>query len=170
MFDTAIRRGRSLDIASRLAALLAELEAAPVQRLGAPLRAVAVLAKEYGDLEPEVPDPLGRRRQVATARRLACAAIDYAAYLNGAFGDRPDPAPARRRALTELRGRVETPDRDCGRALGEVAQLTLALPAVSMEDDWQLGAIAFVDERTLRDLYDACLTLATAALHSAASV
>jgi hypothetical protein len=120
-------------------------------------------------MEPEASAPLGRRRHRTAARRLAAVALDIAAQLQGAFGDRPEPGQARRRVLADLQPRAQHPGPGCAQALGEVARLALSLPDLADGDDWQLGAIAFAEERALRELYDGCLTLAAVAVREAAS-
>jgi hypothetical protein len=137
--------------------------------VGPPLRAVAVLTRAYGDMDPDASNPLGRRRHRTAARRLAGAALDAAAALHGAFGDRPEPGQARRRVLADVQDRAQQPGPSCRKALGDVARLALALPDLAEGDDWQVGAIAFAEERTLRELYDGCLTLAAVAVREAAA-
>lgn len=148
---------------------LTELAGAPPKRVGPPLRAVALLARVSGELEPGAADTVGRQRHRGAARRLARLSASAAACLHGAFGDRPDLDHALPRALAELRVRARRPGPECAQALGEVARLALALPPVHEGEDWQLGAIAFVDESLLRDGYEACLTLAAVALREAAA-
>jgi hypothetical protein len=147
------------------------LGAVPVERVGPPLRAVALLTQVHGDLEPGASDALGRRRHRTAARRLAATAVNAAAEVHGTFGDRPEPHQARPRLLADLPARAERPGPACAKALGEVARLALALtlPRISEDDDWQLGALAFADERALRELYDSCLTLAAMAVREAAA-
>ena len=156
-------------IPNRLDKELAELSGTSPKRVGPPLRAVALLARVHGDLEPGATDPLGRRRHRGAARQLARLSASAAACLHGTFGDRPDLDHALPRALDELHVRARRPGPGCAVALGEVARAALALPPVPEGEDWQLGAIAFVDEALLRDGYDACLTLAAVALREAAA-
>lgn len=153
---------------NRLDTEMYEIEATEPELMGSPLRAVARLAEAHGDLEPGATDALGRRRHCAAARRLAAAAIDTAACLHGAFADRPGLDAARPRAVAAVRARANDPGPSCARALAQVARLALALPPIADGDDWQLGAIAFADERFLADLYDACLLLAAMAVREAA--
>ncbi|HEU4657781.1 MAG TPA: hypothetical protein VFR97_09660 [Capillimicrobium sp.] len=122
----------------------------------------------HAELEPAGTDTLARRRRRVAARRLAALACDLAVAVHGAFGNRPDAAQARPRALAELRARAQHPGPSVARALGDVARLALALPPIADEEDWQLGAIAFVDELPLRELYDGCLALAAVAVREAA--
>jgi hypothetical protein len=147
---------------------LTQLADAAPNRVGPPLRAVALLARVHGDLEPGASDALARRRHRGAARQLARLSASAAACLHGAFGDRPDLDHALPRALADLQVRVRRPGPGCAQALGEVARVALALPPAPDGEDWQLGAIAFVDEALLRDGYDACLTLAAVALREAA--
>ncbi len=154
-------------MADRLDTELRELAAAEPRPGGPPLRAVAELVQALGDMEPGATDPLPRRRHRTAARRLAAQAIDLAASVRGAFGDRPDPAAARPLALADLARRCTRPGPGCARALGGLARLVLALPPDD-GDDWQLGAIAFVDEQALSGLYEACLDLAADAIREAA--
>jgi len=104
------------------------------------------------------------------ARRLAAHAVAAAASVYGAFGDRPDAARARGRVESGLVDRARTTTTSPGRAMGALARAALALPALEDDGhaDWQLGAIAFVDEELLHGLYDACLELAAVALREAA--
>jgi hypothetical protein len=148
---------------------LAELAGTAPKRVGPPLRAVALLTRVHGDLEPGASDALTRRRHRGAARQLARLSASAAACLHGAFGDRPDLERALPRALDDLHVRARRPGPGCAQALGEVARAALALPPVPDGADWQLGAIAFVDESLLRQGYDACLTLAAVALREAAS-
>jgi hypothetical protein len=156
-------------IANRLDMELAELAGTAPRRVGPPLRAVALLARVQGELEPGATDTLTRRRHRGAARQLARLSANAAACLHGAFGDRPDLDRALPRALDELRVRARRPGPGCAQALSEVARCALALPPVADGEDWQLDAIAFVDEALLREGYDACLTLAAVALREAAS-
>jgi hypothetical protein len=146
---------------------LAALARATTQEIGAPLRAVAVLAALVGELEPASVDTLGLRRHRTAARRLAAHAVMSAACVHGAFGDRPGLERARARVLSGLAQRARRVEATAARALGSVAGAALELPA--LEEDWQLGAIAFVDEALLRTLYDACVELAAVGLREAAT-
>lgn len=165
----SIRVSKGGRIPERLDSELQELAAAAPEPSGTPLRAVATLAQALGDFEPEAADPLGRRRHRTAARRVATGAVDAAVCVRGAFGDRPEADAARPRALADLEPRCREPGVGCAKALGEVARLALALPPIPDGEDWQLGAIAFVDERALRELYDACLALAAVAVREAAA-
>jgi hypothetical protein len=156
-------------IPDRIDTELERLAQAQAERIGAPLHAVALLARGAGDLEPGADDWLGVRRHRAAARRLSATALAAAASVHGAFGDRPEPERSRARALAGLRERVATAASSPLSALGAVAQAVLALPPVADSGaDWQLGAIAFADEAALRALYDACLDLAAVAVREAA--
>jgi hypothetical protein len=127
------------------------------------------LTRAHGDLEPHASDPLGRRRHRTASRRLAALSVSMAAEVHGAFADRPEPYQARPRVLADLPPRAERRGPSCAKALADVARLALALPPIPEEDDWQLGALAFVEERALRELYDSCLTLAAVAVREAAA-
>lgn len=160
-------------IPNRIETELERLAGAPGGRIGAPLHAVALLTRAAGGLEPLANDALGVRRHRAAARAVAATALATAASVHGAFGDRPEPARSRARAMTALRERTRVgPGPEAGgiiRALGEVARVVLALPPVDDGGlDWELGAIAFADEDALRALYDACLALAVVAVREAA--
>jgi hypothetical protein len=160
-------------IPDRIAIELERLTEAPAKRIGAPLCAVALLARTAGDLDPAAGDALATRRHRAAARRLAAVAIDTAVAVHGAFGDRPEANRSRARALAAVRERILAPEiatMGFHRALGEVARAVLELPLVAEDDgDWQLGALAFADEEVLRGLYDACLALAAVAVRGAAA-
>lgn len=147
---------------------MASVETDPI---GAPLHAVALLARLLGEVEVDSSHSLALRRHRAALRRLAATAAMAAAHVHGAFGDRPDVGRALARVRADVRGRVgeATPPM---RALGAVADAALALPDADADghEDWQLGAIAFVDETLLRALYDACVALSAAAVREAAGV
>jgi hypothetical protein len=149
---------------------LAALASVTTETIGAPLHAVAVLAALAGELEPDGGDALSVRRHRAAARRLAAHAVLAAACVHGAFGDRPDLIRARARVEAGLVRRALSASAPPARAMGAVARATLALPALEDDGqaDWQLGAIAFVDEALLRALYNACVELAAVALREAA--
>lgn len=156
---------------SRLESELRAVEQAEREHVGPPLRAVALLAAALGDLDERAVDALARRRRRVAARRIAALACEAAATLQGAFGDRPDDEQARARVAAALRSRAASPaaaPATIVRALAEVAELALALPQVPEGEDWQLGAIAFVDEAALRELCDGCLALAAVAVREAA--
>jgi hypothetical protein len=127
------------------------------------------LARAAGGLEPCATDTLSVRRHRAAARVIAATALATAASVHGAFGDRPDLSRARSRALSALREGSVVPADGLMRGLAEVARVVLALPVLADEGaDWQLGAIAFADEASLRSLYDACLALTMTAVREAA--
>jgi hypothetical protein len=136
----------------------------PATTAGPPLETVAVLAELAGELADAEP---GRRRLIA--RRLAATAVQAAAGVHAAFGDRPDLEDARRRALEGIRPQAASGS--CPGALGRVATAALALPPLYDDGhaDWQVGAIAFADERQLRALHAALLGLAATALREAAA-
>jgi len=138
--------------------------------IGAPLRAVAALTVLAAQLE-DGGDAFSERRQHAAARRLAAHAAMTAACVHGVFGDRPGVEHAHERVLAGLAGRARRAEASPGRALGAVAAAALALPPLEEDaaSDWQVGAIAFADERLLRALYEACVELAAVALREAAS-
>ncbi len=158
-------------IADALESELALLAGATTETIGSPLQAVAELAGLVDELEPAGRDALSVRRRRAAARRLAAHAVLTAACVHGAFADRPDVDRARARVLSSLepRGRRTTATPDD--ALAAVRAAALKLPAAEDDEqaDWQLRAIAFVDERHLRALYDACVELAAVALREAAA-
>jgi hypothetical protein len=149
---------------------LAALASVTTETIGAPLRATTLLSALAGELEPVRGDALSVRRHRAAARRLAAHAVLTAACVHEAFGDRPDVTRARGRVEAGLVDRARRSTVTPARALGAVARAALALPALVDDDhtDWQLGAIAFVDEELLRGLYDACVELAAVALREAA--
>jgi hypothetical protein len=132
-----------------------------------------LLARALGELDEGSSDALAERRRLAARRRIAATACDAAACVRAALGDRPDVGHARQRALADLRARIAGapapgPALSVARGVGEVARLALALPVLPEGEDWELGALAFVDEAPLRELYDGCLALAEAALREAA--
>jgi hypothetical protein len=149
---------------------LAALASVTTETIGAPLHAAVLLTALAGELEPVGGDALTARRHRAAARRLAAHAMLAAADVHGAFGDRPGAERARLRVSTGLVQRARTTTLAPPRALAAVARAALALPALEDDGhaDWQLGAIAFVDEELLRRLYDACVELAAVALREAA--
>ncbi|HWV86009.1 MAG TPA: hypothetical protein VNZ62_11245 [Capillimicrobium sp.] len=144
---------------------MARLQTEPT---GTPLRAVAQIARVAGDLDPAADDALRSRRHRAALRQVAATAARAAADTHGAFGDRPGPERAFGRVLAEAGARARARGRAPGamRALSAVASAALALPPIPDEGDadWQLGAIAFVDEAPLRALYAAYVELVAAAL------
>src|SRR5256885_16486274 len=75
--------------------MLGDLERSGPEGVGAPVRAVAVLACDVGDLFPATSDPLARRRRRASAARLARRAVGLAAPLHGVVAHRPPPPRAR---------------------------------------------------------------------------
>jgi hypothetical protein len=150
-------------------ALLGDLERSGPEGVGAPVRGVAVLARDVGDLFPGAVDPLARRRRRAGAARLARRALSLATAVHGVIADRPDAARAWSWNMRELERRMERVrargnGEACVRALGRVAGLVLELPPLADEDDWQVGLIAFADEAVLAELHEACLELAAIAL------
>jgi len=155
--------------------MLGDLERSGPEGVGAPVRSVAVLACDVGDLFPATSDPLARRRRRAGAARLARRALSLATDVHGLIADRPDAARAwawNARRLEERLERVEAEASNaaaCVRALSRVADLALELPPLADEDDWQAGLIAFADERLLADLHEASLDLAAQALALAAA-
>ena len=155
MFES---RGETIaDAVDTELAAVARLEVEPAET---PLRAVAQIARAAGGLDPAGGDVLRARRHRAAARAAADA--------HGAFGDRPDAERALARVLAEAGARARDRGRAPGvmRALGAVASAALALPPIPEDGnaDWQLGAIAFVDEPPLRALYAAYVELVAAAL------
>ncbi len=163
MFES---RGETIaDAVDTELAAVARLEVEPAET---PLRAVAQIARAAGGLDPAGGDVLRARRHRAALRQVAAAAARAAADAHGAFGDRPDAERALARVLAEAGARARDRGRAPGvmRALGAVASAALALPPIPEDGnaDWQLGAIAFVDEPPLRALYAAYVELVAAAL------
>jgi hypothetical protein len=157
-----------------LAAMLEDMERSGPEGVGAPMRAVAILASELVEVVPATLDPLSRRRRRASAARLARRALSLGTEVHGVIADRPDTARAWWWNSRELERRVQRVDglgdgEACSRALGRVASLVLELPPLPDDPDWQVGLIAFADEAMLSELHDACLELAVAALVHAAS-
>jgi hypothetical protein len=157
-------------------ALLTDLERSGPEMFGGPLRAVAVLTRDVGDLGPAGDDVLAARRRRGTAARVARRALSLASLVQGAIADRPESSRAWSWNLREIGERLHDPaavptedGAACLRALARVADLVLMLPQASEGEDWQLGAIAFADEGVLADLREACLDLALAALRLAAA-
>jgi hypothetical protein len=157
-------------------ALLSDLERSGPEMFGGPLRAVAVLSRDVGDLGPTGGDVLAARRQRGAAARVARRALSLASLVQGAIADRPESSRAWSWNVREVAERMAghpAPDADadaaaaCLRNLARVADLVLMLPQASDGEDWQLGAIAFADEQLLAELREACLELALAALHLA---
>jgi len=156
-------------------ALLGDLERSGPEGVGAPVRGVAVLARDVGDLFPGAVDPLARRRRRAGAARLARRALSLGTAVHGVIADRPDTARAWSWNMRELEHRMDRVQavgngEACVRALARVAGLVLELPPLADEDDWQVGLIAFADETVLAELHEACLELAASALMVAVSV
>jgi len=157
-----------------LQAMLEDMERSGPEGVGAPIRAVAVLASEFAEVVPDSADPLARRRRRASAARLARRALSLGTEVHGLIADRPDAARAWSWNARELERRLERLALDgdgeaCARSLGRVASLVLELPPLPDDPDWQVGLIAFADEAMLSELHDACLELAVAALLHAAS-
>ncbi|MBX5441134.1 MAG: hypothetical protein IRZ32_06360 [Solirubrobacteraceae bacterium] len=152
MFES---RGETIaDAVDTELAAVARLEVEPAET---PLRAVAQIARAAGGLDPAGGDVLRARRHRAALRQVAAAAARAAAAAHGPFG-----------VLAEAGARARDRGRAPGvmRALGAVASAALALPPIPEDGnaDWQLGAIAFVDEPPLRALYAAYVELVAAAL------
>src|SRR3954466_14670769 len=123
--------GRAMERA--LAAMLEDMERSGPEGVGAPVRAVAVLAREFVELLPATMDPLSRRRKRASAARLARRALSLGTEVHGVIADPPDPARAgwgnageleRRVVRVEVAGNGDA----CARTLGRVASLALELP------------------------------------------
>lgn len=158
-------------------ALLNDLERSGPEAVGAPLRAVVVMARDAGDLQTDGSDALANRRRRAAAARVARRALSLASAVQGAIADRPETSRAWSWNLREIARRLREPASanggQCLRALARVADLVLLLPQAgqggSDGEDWQLGAIAFADEGVLSDLREACLDLAVAAIRLASS-
>jgi hypothetical protein len=144
--------------------LLADLERAGPEEVGAPLRAVALLACDAGQLHGGGDDALARRRRRAAAARLARRALSLAGGIEGARGTRPDRARAYEQAVRDLDPRSSS---DIAEALGRVAGMALLLPQAPDGDDWEAAFLAFADEDLLTDLREACVELASAALVAA---
>src|SRR3954453_11139514 len=159
-------------------ALLSDLERSGPEMFGGPLRAVAVLTRDVGDLAPVGDDVLAARRRRGTAARFARRALSLASLVQGAIADRPESSRAWSWNLREISERMAahpTPDTDvdpaaaCLRNLARVADLVLMLPQASEGEEWQLGAIAFADEQLLAAPREACLHLPLHALRLAAA-
>ena len=157
-------------------ALLSDLERSGPEAFGGPLRAVAVLTRDVGDLAPgNGDDVLAARRRRSSGARVARRALSLASLVQGAIADRPETSRAWSWNLREIQERLagseprEDPGQACLRHLARVADLVLMLPQSTEGDDWQLKAIAFADEGVLADLREACLDLAVAALRLAAA-
>jgi len=157
-------------------ALLSDLERSGPEMFGGPLRAVAVLTRDVGDLAPVGDDVLAARRRRGTAARVARRALSLASLVQGAIADRPESSRAWSWNLREISERLVDAQANgsgddlataCLHHLARVADLVLMLPQASEGEDWQLGAIAFADESLLADLREACLDLALAALRLA---
>jgi hypothetical protein len=137
-------------------ALLRDLERQGPEEVGAPLRAVALLATDVGQLHGGGDNALARRRRRAVAARLARRAASLAAAVPVARDAGGYVAAVRELAIT-------TPI-DARAALGRVAALTLRLPEGADADDWEAMLIAFADEEALAELRQACMELGAAAL------
>jgi len=165
MFDPEEEGDAIADAVDSELAVVARLHVDPT---GTPLRAVAAIARVAGDLDPVGEDALRRRRHRGALRQVAATAARAAADTHGAFADRPGAGQALARVLAEAAARARAPAPVPGvlRALGAVAAAALTLPPIPEEgdEDWQLGAIAFVDEPPLRALYAAYVELVAAAL------
>ena len=152
--------------------LIRSVERGGPESVGSPVRGVAVLTQDVGGLFPREEGRLARRRQQATAQRLAKRALSLAAEVHGVVEDRPATEQAWSRSVTAVTqrqhhatataGATATAD-DCVRALARVAALVLELPVLP-DEEWQAEMIAFADERLLIELREACLDLAAAAL------
>src|SRR3954471_2540716 len=157
-------------------ALLSDLERSGPEMFGGPLRAVAVLTRDVGDLAPVGDDVLAARRRRGTAARGARRALSLGSLVQGAIADRPESSRAWSWNLREVSERLGADDAAeaepsalCLRNLGRVADLVFRLPQAGEGEDWQLGAIAFADEGALAELREACIELAVAALRLAAA-
>jgi hypothetical protein len=152
-----------------MAGLVKEIERQGPEVVGAPVRGVAMLARDVGGLFPAGEDgAFARRRRRATATGLARRAVSLAAAVHGVIDDRPELDRAWKRNLAEIPATAD-PDPDaCVQALARVAALALELPALP-DDQWQAEMIAFADEALLDELRTACLQLAGTALAVAAS-
>src|SRR4051812_14358376 len=101
-------------------ALLSDLERSGPEALGGPLRAVAVLARDAGDLHALAPDTLALRRRRAAAARVARRALSLAGGVQGAIADRPETSRAWSWNLREVtrrlaeRSRTDAPPPDDG--------------------------------------------------------
>src|SRR4051812_46756854 len=118
-----------------LAAMLEDMERSGPEGVGAPMRAVAVLASELVEVIPATLDPLSRRRRRASAARLARRALSLGTEVHGVIADRPDTARAWWWNSRELERRVQRSGglgdgEACSRALGRVPSLVLELPPV----------------------------------------
>jgi len=156
--------------------MLGDLERSGPENVGPPVRCLAVIAADVGDLFPATVDPLARRRRRAGAARLARRAMSLATSVHGLIADRPDTARAWsynvhevERALQQRQDQRAADAQACVRDLARVARLVLELPPFAEEGEWQASVIAFADEAVLADLHAACLELAAAALSLAAA-
>src|SRR3954447_8473012 len=127
-----------------LQAMLEDMERSGPEGVGAPIRAVAVLASEFAEVVPDSADPLARRRRRASAARLARRALSLGTSIHGLIADRPDTARAwgwNTREVERLLQQAGSAGggEACVRALGRVASLVLELPPLADEGDWQAG-------------------------------
>ena len=157
-------------------ALMGDLERSGPEVVGTPVRAAATLAQDLGGLFPRGGDRIGQRRRRASAARLARRALSLATDVHGVIADRPDSARAWSWNAREVGRRLEAgvgEDADsaaeCVRAAARIAALSLALPALPHEEEWQAEMIAFADENVLADLHETCLELSAAAIRVAIS-
>jgi hypothetical protein len=152
--------------------LIRDLERAGPEPVGAPVRGVAMLARDVGDLVSTQQGPLATRRRRANAIRLARNALSVATAVHGVVEDRPGAErawPLNVAAVAQRLGGAPQDTADltaCVRALGGVAALALQLPVLP-DDQWQAEMMAFADEGLLDELREACLGLAAAALRVA---
>jgi hypothetical protein len=146
--------------------LIRTLERSGPEPIGAPVRAIALLAQDAGGLFSLEQGRLAARRQRAAAARLAQHAASLAAAVHGVVEDRPELERAWALSVAAIgeRGQEARPDGGaCVRALARVADLALQLPVLP-DDQWQAEMIAFADEGLLIELREASLDLAATAL------
>src|SRR5436190_12862359 len=111
--------------------LVKEIERQGPEVVGAPVRGVAMLARDVGGLFPAGEDgAFARRRRRATATQLARRAVSLAAAVHGVIDDRPELERAWQRNLAEVPTPETAAPEDCVNALARVAALALDLPVL----------------------------------------
>ena len=154
---------------SSLSTALASLATDRYVPAPAPVVAIRALAEAVRDAQAGGGDALAARRRAGAARRVAALALDLAATIHGAFGDRPDGPGARARALEIVRYAAARPGLPMASALEELEAAVRDLAGVADEAEWQLAAIAFTEEAALRRLHERCVALAAAAVRQSAA-
>src|SRR3954465_9988654 len=87
-------------------ALLSDLERSGPEMFGGPLRAVAVLTRDVGDLAPAGAEVRAARRGRGTAGGVARRALSLASLVQGAIADRPESSRAWSWNLREISERL----------------------------------------------------------------